>query len=108
MVQEFSAGELLFPCRTPLIHPYHHERLRELLRVPEALPLEERKTVLYFSRNQDGGGGNSNSRKVGALHWRGDGRRLKAATCRGARLRRWCLLLRCQTVPLPLPATLRC
>ncbi|PRW61297.1 Glycosyltransferase uncharacterized [Chlorella sorokiniana] len=47
----FSAQEVVFPCRCPLIHPFFNERLREIMRLPQPKPLEQRKVVLYFSRN---------------------------------------------------------
>ena len=50
---EFSVEELVFGCRTPMIHPYHSARLRELLKLPEPAPLEQRKTVLYLSRGSE-------------------------------------------------------
>ena len=49
------SGGVVGRCRCPLKHPYFRERLRETLRVgvqlPEPAPLEQRKVVLYFSRN---------------------------------------------------------
>jgi hypothetical protein len=51
---EFSAAELVFSCRTPMSHPYFHERLWEVLKLPPITPLEQRKVVLYLSRNHGG------------------------------------------------------
>ena len=48
-----NAEELVFPCRCPLAHPYFHERLRELMQLPEPAPMAQRKHVLYMSRNED-------------------------------------------------------
>lgn len=66
LMMEASLAEMVFPCRTPLIHPFFNARLRELVGMPQARPLEERKVVLYLSRNSDSGG-NGGERQV----WRG-------------------------------------
>ena len=58
---EFSVEELVFGCRTPLIHPFLSARLRELVQLPEALPLKERKVILYLSRQS---GTSNGGRKV--------------------------------------------
>ncbi len=63
-VSDFTAEELVFSCRAPLTHPYMAARLAELVQLPAAPPLEQRKVVLYFSRNTDALG-NRGVRKVG-------------------------------------------
>ena len=50
---KLSVKELVFSCRCPMIHPFFHERLRELMRLPEPAPMAQRKHVLYLSRSQD-------------------------------------------------------
>lgn len=66
-MSDFTAEEMVFTCRGPLTHPFMAARLAELLQLPAALPLEQRKVVLYFSRNTDSLG-NRGVRKVG-VRW---------------------------------------
>lgn len=42
------------PCRTPFKHPFFRMRLQELAGLLAPAPLEQRKIVLYFSRNHGG------------------------------------------------------
>jgi hypothetical protein len=48
--ERFLAGELVFPCNIPRMHPYLWRKLRHILRVPELVPRAQRKNVIYLSR----------------------------------------------------------
>lgn len=64
MLPEFSAAELVFACRCPMIHPYFHARLAEALRLPAPAPLAQRRTVLYLSRGAGAGAIRNQERRV--------------------------------------------
>ncbi|KAI3657937.1 hypothetical protein MP638_000249 [Amoeboaphelidium occidentale] len=48
---EIKMKRLTFSCRAPLIHPYNYRKIQELFGLTPAVPLEKRKTVVYFSRS---------------------------------------------------------
>jgi len=46
-----AAKELMiFPCVAPHYHPYPYQRAQELLRINLAVPLHERKKIIYLTR----------------------------------------------------------
>lgn len=58
---------LLHLHRTPYHHPFFRMRMEELVGLPEPAPLEERRVVLYFSRNKGGTKAERSVRAEGAV-----------------------------------------
>lgn len=63
-LMQFSAAELVFACRCPMVHPFFHARLAEALHLPEPAPLAQRRTVLYLSRGPGAGAIRNQERRV--------------------------------------------